>query len=408
MRSASLPSAVLVAGAAALGLSFLLSCQPQKVSEDGTCQTDLDCAEFNFCDPAGVCRCNDDAACDPTEFCNLAGSCQQKLECFTDDDCRTADNPAAICDTRRAKETGDPSPDDNFVSKTGGQCVTLNATTTQCLMDSHCPFSFFCNGGLCQPGCRDNGDCPLGDPCINGQCNPAPGACNENSYCEFGQSCSATNTCVPHRLDDVICSPCDSRVCLTNDDCPAGVPCVGASALALGTCAACGGDPDIFCLIDASIPATPCTSDSQCTQGTCKKRQCLQDSDCETGTCEGGSAGGLFDPPTIGFCSAGACGAEFCGTDACDDTSDPCPRGYSCGEIRTVFKPCTRNGGECDGQEACSADLGGENNNAGFCSCDSDADCADGSTCVNPGPGGACVTGASCAPVDGLLCGDLR
>jgi hypothetical protein len=404
----ALPAAAVAAAVTAALAVGLAGCATA-VNEDGRCQSSFDCAEFNFCDAVGVCRCNDDAACDASEFCNLAGSCQGKLECFTTEDCRTPENPAAICDTRRERSKSDASADDNFLSRTGGQCVTLNATTTQCLMDSHCPFGFFCNSGICQVGCRDNADCVPGDPCINGQCDPTPGACNEPGYCEYGESCGANQRCTPHRLAASLCQPCDSRVCLTGSDCPAGVSCVGATPGSFGTCAGCG-NPDIFCLIDASIPATACTEDAQCpiAGSSCKKAQCLRNSDCDVGTCQGGSPGGLFSDPRLGFCSAGRCGAEFCGTDACNDQSDPCPRGYGCGEIRTVFKPCTRGGGQCDGQESCSADFAGENNNAGFCSCDSNADCLDGSTCVNPGPFGSCVAGTSCAPSDGLLCRDLR
>lgn len=380
-------------------------CVQTPTVEAGRCASNADCPEYSICDPAGVCRCNDDQACDPTEFCNLAGSCQVKLECLTNEDCTTAGSAASRCDTRAARESFDTSADDAVFSKSGGQCVTLSAQR-QCLIDSHCPFGTYCANDVCLPGCRDNGDCALGDPCINGQCDPTPGACNENSYCAYGERCVG-NACQPHRQAGELCQSCDSRVCFSNNDCPVGVPCVGGSLLAAGTCNACG-NPDTFCLIDPSIPATPCTSDNQCAQGTCKKRQCLQDTDCDVGTCQGASLGGLFTPPTFGFCSSGACGAEFCGTDACNDTADPCPRGYSCGEIAVVVKPCTRGGGQCDGQEACSADLGGENNNAGYCTCDSDADCPGGGTCVNPGRAGRCVIGNSCAPVDGLLCGDVR
>lgn len=349
---------------------------PQRTLEDGRCQANTDCPQFNFCDPSGVCRCNDDAACDATEFCNLAGSCQQKLECFTDEDCRGDDgNLSAICDTRKPIDA--VGAGDNFLSPTGGQCVTLNSSTLQCLMDSQCPFGFFCNAGICQVGCRDNGDCALGDPCINGRCDPTPGACNENGYCAFGESCR-DNFCEAHPDKDILCARCKGDDALDNT---------------------CGSGA---CLIDPTVPGNLCTTDAQCSEGYCVKFPCLSDGDCPSGeTCEGG---GLFG----GNCS-GHCGDFFCGNDSCDDATDPCPRGYSCFQVIGVSNNlCTKNGGECAAGATCSADRAGENNENGSCSCLSDGDCPIGLTCSNPGPNGACIQGSTCAPQDGLVCEDLR
>lgn len=356
---------------------LLAACPSGPIKEAGSCDVDADCPAYNAC-VGGVCRCNTDDACDATEFCNLAGSCQERLECLTVEDCRADGNIAAICDTRAPMSSTELGPDDNVRSKSSGQCVELNSTTTQCLMDSHCPFGFFCDNGRCAPGCRDNGDCPLGDPCINNQCDSAPGACNENGYCEFGQTCGPDNRCRTHPDADILCQRC------AGDD------------FFDSTCG------DGACLIDPGVPGGLCASDNDCSEGYCVKFPCSTNNDCPPGeTCE---AGAFFG----GTCS-GHCGDFFCGNASCDDASNPCPRGYTCFKLIGVSNNlCTRGGNQCAAGATCSADLAGENNENGSCSCLSNGDCPIGLTCSDPGPAGACIQGSTCAPSDGLTCDALR
>lgn len=72
---------------------------------------------------------------------------------------RDADCPNGLC----ARETS--------------SCVS----TTQCAGHHHCPFGFICASGLCVAGCAHDGDCVVGEPCIDGQCDPTPGACNQTA-----------------------------------------------------------------------------------------------------------------------------------------------------------------------------------------------------------------------------------
>jgi hypothetical protein len=360
-------------GAFIFALALVAGCTGgRNIESDEGCTSDIDCGDFRRCDTANkVCRCTSDDACDDTEFCNVAGSCQPKTECIDDEDCRTADNPTAVCDTRQPHPNG-AGTDDGFFSSTAGQCVTLSAQT-QCLIDSHCPFGYYCQSAQCTPGCRDNGDCALGDPCINNQCNATPGACNELGYCEFGQVCNAaTSTCVDHADADTLCQRCDSQF---------GSPC-----------------PDA-CLIDNSVFPSPCSGDGDCERGICiQDRACIDDSDCPIGTCEGGNA---FFP---GTCTA-YCGDFFCGSTDCNDQTNPCPRGYSCFTlVVTSDVSCTRAGGECPADSFCSADAPGENQESGFCACGPSVSCPLGTECVD----GGCLIGSTCAPASGLLCEDLR
>jgi hypothetical protein len=337
-----------------IGAATFAGCPGSRDVINGVCMADEDCGAFQRCDAArGVCLCTGDNACDPAEFCNVAGNCQPLLNCLNNEDCRTEETPFAICNT------------DN------GQCITLDGVNTQCAKDAHCPFGFFCDASRCVQGCRDNGDCPLGEPCIEGACDFNPGACNENGYCDYGEMCTENLTCFTHPDANELCTTCD----------PFGA--AGASCES--------------CLIDPSVPGTLCAEDNDCSDGSCVHFPCFGDGDCPPGeSCD------FFE------CS-GHCGAFFCGNESCDDVSNPCPRGYSCFQVvRVSNNLCTKNGGECSAGATCSADAEGENQNNGSCSCLSDGDCPIGLTCVNPGPGGACIDGSTCAPASGLTCEDLR
>lgn len=346
---------VLIVGSVFL-LAVLSTACPQAVEQTG-CNSDLDCSLSQRCDAArGLCLCIDDNACDDAEFCNLAGACQPKLECLNNDDCGV--DAGKICNA------------------TTGECVTLSASL-QCVLDSQCPFGSYCDAQACKSGCRDDGDCALGTPCLANQCDVTPGACSTNSFCEFGQLCSGANRCVDHSLKNQLCESCESG--------------------------------DIFglcpsdCLIDTSVAPNNCVTNAQCSRGECLEVRCNDDSDCGAGdSCEGGFFGGV--------CQQKVCQGGFCGGTGCDDVSNPCPRGYGCFVLQVVSNnQCTLGSGssECGAPRNCNG--GGENGAVGFCSCADDSDCpaAASATCVAPGPTGSCVIGTTCAPADGLLCEDL-
>jgi hypothetical protein len=356
------PLALLVVGAAALTALWLPACPNTSATVTG-CQSDFECGEFQRCEASrGVCLCRDDNACDSTEFCNLAGFCQQRSECLTNDDCRSAENPNGLCDVNT------------------GECVTLGPTL-QCTRDSQCGFGNICQAGICVASCRENGDCPLSQPCLDGSCSSTPGACNEVGYCEFGQFCDvAARTCRDHAARNQLCQRCGPR-----------------------NPTACADD----CLIDSSVAPTACSNDSQCERGFCEGRPCFSNSECGAGnTCNGAF---IFVP---GTCSNKTCQDFFCGSSGCSE-SNPCPRGYNCNSLQVVTdRRCTLGSGsaECGAPRSCVG--GGETGNVGICSCASDADCpvfnGRQTTCVNPGPNGACLIGTTCAPADGLLCEDFR
>lgn len=339
---------------ALVGAALTTTACPRQVTLEG-CASDLDCGTAQRCDvPRGQCLCIDDNACDATEFCNIAGACQARLECLTNADCDATE----ICDT------------------TSGSCIP--SAPGVCVLDSQCPYGTFCaQNRACTPGCRDDGDCRLGTPCIEGTCDESPGACSGNGFCAFGQVCGQNNRCQDHPAKNQLCGECGPANPFGGD---------------------CATDE---CLIDNSVAPTACTSDAQCPRGTCEAARCQDDSDCPSG-------GDCF----FGTCSTNICQGFFCGASGCSD-DNPCPRGYACNSLQIVSGvQCTLgNDAACGPNRACQG--GGELGSVGFCSCASTADCPDSiqfpdMECVNPGPNGACVVGTTCGPADGLLCEDLR
>lgn len=333
---------------------------PVSKTEVQLCAADTDCGAYQKCNvDTGQCLCATDEACGFGASCNVAGFCQPRLGCVDNADCGGEQDPNVMCDVNT----------DSCVSRTPG--------IRECTRDSQCGFGSVCEAELCTPGCRKNGDCPLGQPCIDGSCDPTPGACNTNALCESGQLCDdESHGCVDHAAREKLCSECDPTSSLD-----------------------CDGD----CLIDTSIAPTLCESDADCPRGFCGSSSCYSDSECGEGTCDGAF---LFVP---GTCSISTCQGGFCGDFGCDDETNPCPNGYYCDIVRVVSgDPCTVGSGSAECGEPRSCSPAGENQEVGYCSCADDGDCPSGTTCVDPGPNGSCIIDTTCAPLDGLVCVDLR
>ena len=117
------------------------------------CASDTDCDNGQFCD-AGTCKCRTDDMCGTGEYCNTYGNCQVRPACLGNVDCAAG----FIC---------------NSASPTGGECIARGL----CGHSVHCEINQWCqlNGdtGVCIPGCRQTGDCQLGNVCIAGRCEIA-------------------------------------------------------------------------------------------------------------------------------------------------------------------------------------------------------------------------------------------
>lgn len=101
----------------------------------------------------------------------------------------------------------------------------------------------FCVDGQCQQ-CRDNSNCPTGQQCNSGRCDPIPGYCDATTPCPSGQEC-VNNRCQAIPQCD------DARPC------PTGQECVNGQCSAISS----------YC--DAS---TPCPAGQDCVDNRCQSR----------------------------------------------------------------------------------------------------------------------------------------
>ena len=366
----------------------------------GDAQCDPRNEGFNICNlEEGFCICTDDRGCGTNEICNPAGRCQALSGCNTNDECGA----------------------DYFCDVTASQCLLVDICApgqgeTCCTLDDQCPFNQVCDGiaSKCIPGCRDNGDCIIGQACVRGltglgQC--AAGVCSDDNLCLFGQVCTSDGECV----DDTrgpYCLGCAGGV--ASDDC---------------------GDRGNFCLTDTVNGGEFCGVD--CAGG----EACPFGYECHEV---------IIVPPRAPFCNAEGCvrpdptrpGACSLNGNACNVDED-CPIGFPGGDCpRADIGNCKLNQlSECssaadcaDGDECVKQECRyGEGDNQGHCSCTRDADCP-GDECkdINPNTGvgqcelsghdcfdsadceaiiecidGGCFIGQNCAPGNDRTCRDL-
>ena len=360
----------------------------------------------------GFCVCIDDRACGPNEFCNALGRCQTVSGCSTNDDCGTND-AGLFCDI------------------TSAQCLSLQECSPAegqscCSLDSQCPFREICDTLTltCVAGCRDNGDCILGEGCVGagfgrlGQCGRA---CTDNNLCRAGELCNITEGLCARDTRGPYCQGCAGGV--QSDDC---------------------GDFGNYCLVDTvnggEFCGVDCRVGEECPQGySCSQVIILPPS---APTCTFAEICQVPQGAASGSCSrtAGAC--------ARDEDCPEGPPGGNCFErTNGRYGSCTGNpnincqsdpdcgegGGSCVRIEC----RGSEGDNIGHCSCTRDADCpadscigadqsnpqipvaghcelsqrdcfedfeCDTISCV----GGGCLIGSNCAPSNDRSCADLQ
>jgi len=299
-------------------------------------------------------------------------------------------------------------PDGYVCSLIEQRCVT-GAVTSGCSLHQDCPFGQICESSACVAGCRETGDCGLDRDCVEGQC-AAAGTCTTDAVCPLGESCDvASKRCVKPAVTANLCDGCfEPRYCRTSADCGGGVTCDRPDPEAFGVCQDCGaGD----CRYDATDQA--CSDDAQCGDGEyCHRVECNDNDYCQErgfGACNSplhriGSA----KAEGLSNCAIGACRRAYCVYRGCALEDDPtstaphCPRGYYC--YRIIAPPKTPN---CTQDAQCpsgSCVRVNEADSTMFCSCRTNTDCPDGSTC----DAGSCLTGTACEPELGLTCEDIK
>lgn len=383
------------------------------------CQRDLDCPPGAFCkisaggQVGGICACRPGTTdlCAEGEICNNEGVCQKRTACRSNVECDS----------------------DKYCDLSTGNCIER----TSCGTDVHCLPGTVCDPGTgaCATGCNDNGDCPLYQICdftvpgsVPGSGTCIAGRCDDKSFCDYGSICQG-GSCIQdgnpsHCAECGQGSPCPtaSDFCLINSsyipgeeatrggpnfcaaecssevDCPSGYGCGGVVLLTQDQCTndnECGGGGRQCVLGEGDL------------RGFCT---CINDQDCNTDSAP---------PACLGSC--GGLGLQACQTDndcailPCETNSKQCqwPQGRAC-----------QQDADCDPLPLC-ADLPGVGQicvTDGVTPCQTSADCqcANGTCaftgrpcgsaadCNLPCQGGGCVLGAACAPIQGLLCPDVR
>ena len=306
------------------------------------CVQDADCDNSQWCD--GSERCIDGlcASGEPADCSHMQTACAQA----------SCDEQADLC-TSTPLPAGTTCDDGAF-----------------CTVDEVCD-----NAGLCQGTARE---CPSDDPCLQGVCNEAGGACTliplaEGAPCDDGLFCKQAETC-----QSGVCQGGSPRDCSAS-----GTGCVD------GTC-----DEEQDDCIGENLPdGTGCDDESACTTDeACLAGQCTgTPTDCShlAGPC----SQGVCDPAD-GTCQAVPANDGM----VCDDanacsSSDRCQEGSCTGtpvDCSYLDGPCSQ--GACDPMTGtCQVEPASEGS-----PCDDELFCTDGDSCV----AGSCQGSAKVCPGD--------
>ncbi len=372
-----------------------------------------------------------------------------------------------------------------YIPDNGRQCLPLAAEGEPCLDQRECA-SDFCNfalNDLAGWGKCDTGGHP-GEACrVEPELNFMGTDCRQESFCEEGtctlrkvngNACATDRECSNYRCIDGTCgapdaTPCNERTecasglcinqlcggpegaCQADDNCEAGLICVGACRM-----------PDCYCT-GSGCPAGTCGSPGASNNGeeTCTDDyECLSQS-CTNGVCDpqpaiGDACNDSFQCYPYGFCSGGVCVEKFApgkecsgGIDSCQEpflciegrceimnlTCEPAPAGSLCTLLRVCdddswcdltggvrCRPRSKLGQECQtspirGVETCEADsicLPGDDDvyrcskapgvgEACTSTCANDAACFNG-ICAAPPTGQRCDPDGRCP--EGFVCAD--
>jgi hypothetical protein len=257
-----------------------------------------------------------------------------------------------------------------FFRSSGGGGSTTTSGKTACGTTDDCDSSYVCVSDLCQgitgASCTADNNCASTFSCQddgagNKSCIQRP--CGQDSDCNVGGlsglSCDTTNS---------VCIGPPGTACDSSTECQLPYTCSSTNV--------CGGDLGGACSSDSD-----CIVPFFCNSGSCAVKPCTLDANCRIGaSCIGATACGISP---MGQCHL---------PDQCQGPSK-CTSEFS---STLGFNSCALYGGQtCTGGQQCLSDscsvvlsviptvIG--------CSCGSDADCASGQTCSNPGSGGTCA-----------------
>lgn len=324
-------------------------CTQAKQFNSGVCENRADCPVGAAC-RGGLCVCISDEACAAGEECNSQGLCQKQAGCRRNDQC--------------------PDPNNTFCDLATGKCidkVSVDNTGVRsgCGSNVHCDPGYVCDTAnrKCVEGCFEDSDCPLYRVCsgaINGQAgNCAAGTCSDNSFCEYGQLCTAQG-CVDSP-DPNHCAPCTNAAndcgspdnfCLINPNFIEGDPSTGSR---------------YYCGVDCADNAEVCPNGYNCnTVRILTQEICTDNSDCCDPNNPGDCCpdGSLDCPDNKRACSKGE--GQLTGGCTCLNNEDCRIDTFSPYCLNT----CEQTGTTCVDDTDCKS-CGGR----GLLSCNEDSDC---------------------------------
>ena len=259
------------------------------------CETDTVCNpngnDLFKCGVNGFCLCTSDLACTGSERCNESGFCQGEAGCFDNSDC----------------------PNNQFCDSQNKICIDVGSCGTAL----HCPFGYVCDTvqNQCIRGCKETGDCPIGNICRDDQCKQG---CDDHTDCRYGQIC-------------------------TNDQCIWDTR--GPYCEECGTLQPCDGGAPNYCLSGDPYASPPtrdhcgvdCMGGQECPNGyLCSQVVALTDDRCQSqADCPAGSQCFIGEAGGSGFCSCQSdndCPSDMCGliSNKCLFTGQPCSTDADC------------------------------------------------------------------------------
>jgi hypothetical protein len=260
-----------------------------------------------------------------------------------------------------------------------------------CDDSTDCPAGDSCTGGVCQPDqpCSGDGDCPGGDVCDSPGSDSGPVVDLAVPLCLPGQPpvpCTVSTDCPPSTCggDDVgcvpvcyggTCHPSSGGSCTADGDCAGGEACTGGVCVPVDQPVPCQGQYDCgtgtmcqagYCApggsVDECTTSQDCPDDGvggpeTCIGGVCTGneidlRRCTADSECpDVTTCRDGACQRVVGACELdSVCDPGqACLSGWCGASCTDSCA--CAAGLTCARGRCV-ESC-QGYADCGESETC-------------------------------------------------------
>ncbi|HRI71293.1 MAG TPA: kelch repeat-containing protein, partial [Polyangium sp.] len=297
---------------------------------DGVCCTVSACTASDACHNAGTCQAGTGICSNPNKPNNTA--CSDGNACTQTDSCQngicTGANPVVCTASDQCHMVGTCN------TMTGACTNPAKPNNTACNDNNACTQTDSCQNGTCTGASPVV--CTASDQChVAGTCNTTTGICDNplkpnNSVCNDGNACTATDTC-----QGGVCSGANPVVCSASDQCHNP----GVCDTMTGMC---------------SNPSKP--NNTVCNDGNA----CTQTDSCQNGTCTGAT-------PVVCMASdqchvAGTCNTM---TGACDNPAKP--NNTACNDSNACTQTDSCQNGTCTGANPVTCTASDQCHNAGTC-----------------------------------------